>query len=178
MCVFFFAGDNRPKISFPLNSWHFGRKVHSSFRAPAVSLHPKTSSWTSPRCTAAALPTPAATDVPAADLTNPRATFPSSPPPVRLSLAPCCPGAPGTRSWPPERPPARVPQRSAPGHVSPAPGTAGAAAPGRRPTFTKSSISGSLSSPLAVAESIVLLAPGATVPGRGGATSAAQGPAL
>lgn len=46
---------------------------------------------------------------------------------------------------------------------------------GRQPTFTKSSISGSLSSPFAVAESIMLPAPGASVPGRGGATSAAPG---
>lgn len=50
--------------------------------------------------------------------------------------------------------------------------------PGRPPTFTKSSISGSLSSPLAVAESVMPSAPGATVPGRRGATSAAPGPAL
>lgn len=42
-----------------------------------------------------------------------------------------------------------------------------------RPTFTKSSISGSLSSPLAVAESVIPSAPRAAVPGRRGATSAA-----
>lgn len=48
-------------------------------------------------------------------------------------------------------------------------------APGRRPTFTKSSISGSLSSPLAVAGSIMPSAPGASVPGRGEATSAVPG---
>lgn len=42
-----------------------------------------------------------------------------------------------------------------------------------RPTFTKSSISGSLSSPLAVAESVIPSAPRTTVPGRRGATSAA-----
>lgn len=47
-----------------------------------------------------------------------------------------------------------------------------------RPTFTKSSISGSLSSPLAVAESVIPSAPRAAVPGRRGATSAAlQAPA-
>lgn len=47
-----------------------------------------------------------------------------------------------------------------------------------RPTFTKSSISGSLSSPLVVAESVMPLAPRTTVPGRRGATSAAlQAPA-
>lgn len=47
-----------------------------------------------------------------------------------------------------------------------------------RPTFTKSSISGSLSSPLAVAESVIPSAPRTTVPGRRGATSAAlQAPA-
>lgn len=51
-------------------------------------------------------------------------------------------------------------------------------APRRRPTFTNSSISGSLSSPLAVAESVMPPAPRATVPGRGGATSAAPRPAL
>lgn len=50
--------------------------------------------------------------------------------------------------------------------------------PRRRPTFTKSSISGSLSSPLAVAASVMPSGPGTTVPGWGGATSAAPGPAL
>lgn len=50
--------------------------------------------------------------------------------------------------------------------------------PRHRPTFTKSSISGSLSFPLAVAASVMPSVPGVTVPGRGGAASAALGPAL